>query len=158
MIVIDVFLARPKTNLLLIACLALSSYLLVLAAYRLFFSPLSKFPGPKLAALTRWYEFYYDVVLRGQFTFHIEDLHKRYGMDFALLLLFRRTFISMLNQAQSFASPLKSCISTIRNSSRSFICVLAERTSTITCQDGWGMNIQYSPLPTMKFTASGVLR
>jgi cytochrome P450 len=27
----------------------------------------------------RRYEFYYDVVLRGQYTFHIRDLHKQYG-------------------------------------------------------------------------------
>jgi len=25
------------------------------------------------------YEFYYDVVLRGQYTFHIQELHKQYG-------------------------------------------------------------------------------
>jgi hypothetical protein len=43
-------------------------YLISLACYRLFFSPISKFPGPKLAALSRWYEFYYEVILNGQFT------------------------------------------------------------------------------------------
>ncbi|KAJ9300365.1 hypothetical protein DTO271G3_2482 [Paecilomyces variotii] len=55
------------------------AYLIGLGIYRLYFSPLAKFPGPKLAALTLWYEFYYDVVLRGQYVFHIRDLHKRYG-------------------------------------------------------------------------------
>ncbi|KEF57549.1 uncharacterized protein A1O9_05466 [Exophiala aquamarina CBS 119918] len=35
--------------------------------------------GPKLAGLTRWYEFYYEVIRQGNFTFHIQDLHKRYG-------------------------------------------------------------------------------
>lgn len=25
------------------------------------------------------YEFYYDVILRGQYTFHIQNLHKKYG-------------------------------------------------------------------------------
>jgi hypothetical protein len=54
-------------------------YLLALTIYRLYLSPLARFPGPKLAALTKWYEFYYEVVLRGQFTFHVQDLHKIYG-------------------------------------------------------------------------------
>ncbi|KAI1978936.1 hypothetical protein LOZ54_006196 [Ophidiomyces ophidiicola] len=47
--------------------------------HRLYFSPLSKFPGPKLAAATLWYEFYYDVVLKGQYTFKIKSLHQKYG-------------------------------------------------------------------------------
>ena len=54
-------------------------YLFWLAFNRLYLSPIAKFPGPKLAALSRWYEFYYEVVLRGQFTFHISKLHKQYG-------------------------------------------------------------------------------
>jgi hypothetical protein len=49
------------------------------AIYRLFLHPLAKFPGPKLAALTTWYEGYYDVIKKGRFTFHLETLHKRYG-------------------------------------------------------------------------------
>ena len=47
--------------------------------YRLFLSPLSKFPGPKLAAATLLYEAYYDVALKGQYTLKIEELHKKYG-------------------------------------------------------------------------------
>lgn len=54
-------------------------YILSLAIYRLYLSPIANFPGPRLAALSRWYEFVYEVVLRGQFTFHITELHKRYG-------------------------------------------------------------------------------
>jgi hypothetical protein len=54
-------------------------YLVSLAIYRLYLSPLAKFPGPKLAALSKYYEFYYEVVKRGQFTFHVQELHKKYG-------------------------------------------------------------------------------
>jgi hypothetical protein len=55
------------------------TYLAGLAIYRLYLSPLAKFPGPKLAALSKNYELYYEVVKRGQFTFHIQELHKKYG-------------------------------------------------------------------------------
>jgi cytochrome b subunit of formate dehydrogenase len=46
---------------------------------RLYFSPLSAFPGPKLAAMTSLYEFYWNVIRGGQFTLHFQDLHSRYG-------------------------------------------------------------------------------
>ncbi|KAI1122789.1 trichodiene oxygenase [Nemania abortiva] len=49
------------------------------AFYRLFFHPLAKFPGPKLAAVTRSFEAYYDVVCNGQYTFKIAEMHKKYG-------------------------------------------------------------------------------
>ncbi|OJD23754.1 hypothetical protein ACJ73_04892 [Blastomyces percursus] len=47
--------------------------------YRLYISPLAKFPGPKLAAATLWYEYYYDAVCKGQYTFKIKELHQQYG-------------------------------------------------------------------------------
>ncbi|GLA62109.1 hypothetical protein AtubIFM55763_011211 [Aspergillus tubingensis] len=50
-----------------------------LAFYRLYLSPLAKFPGPRLAAATGLYETYYDVVRDGQFSSHIERLHQTYG-------------------------------------------------------------------------------
>ena len=55
-------------------------YPLLLGAYRLYLSPAAKFPGPKLAALTFWYEFYHDVWREGQYTWKIRDLHRQYGM------------------------------------------------------------------------------
>lgn len=48
------------TVLLLIAAYLL--YCFGLAIYRLYVSPLSKYPGPKLAAASWGYEVYYDVV------------------------------------------------------------------------------------------------
>jgi len=58
---------------------ALATYLLTLAFYRLFIHPLARFPGPKLAALTRYVEGYYDVICGGQYTWKIAEMHKKYG-------------------------------------------------------------------------------
>ena len=55
------------------------TYIITTAVYRLYFSPLAQFPGPKLAALTLWYEFYYDVIKRGKYTWKIAEMHKQYG-------------------------------------------------------------------------------
>ncbi|KAI8625826.1 cytochrome P450 [Xylariaceae sp. FL1651] len=54
-------------------------YAASLAIYRLFLSPLSTVPGPKLAALTYWYEFYYDGYLGGKYVFKVKKLHEKYG-------------------------------------------------------------------------------
>ena len=51
----------------------------LLAIYRLFFSPLTKFPGPKLAAVTGWVETYHDVFRGGQLIFKLGEWHERYG-------------------------------------------------------------------------------
>lgn len=61
------------------AGIAFLCYYTALITYRIFFHPLAKFPGPKLAAASLWYEFYYDVVLRGQFIWKIQEWHEKYG-------------------------------------------------------------------------------
>lgn len=60
-------------------CLTVLGGLLSVAIYRLFFHPLATVPGPKLAALSRLYDFYYDCILGGKFSFKIEELHDIYG-------------------------------------------------------------------------------
>ena len=58
---------------------AVVSYTLYGAIYRLFLSPLRKIPGPRLAALKYWYETYYEVWKPGQYAFKIKELHEHYG-------------------------------------------------------------------------------
>ena len=64
---------------ILVAGLTCLTYLISIAVYRLYFHKLAHFPGPKLAALSKWYEFYYEVYLKGQFVFQLQVLHEQYG-------------------------------------------------------------------------------
>lgn len=72
-----------------VPCSPLSIFLALVAAsftygaglvlYRLFLSPLARFPGPKLAAAFESYEFYYLIVKGGQWGNRVNDMHKKYG-------------------------------------------------------------------------------
>lgn len=50
-----------------------------LCVYRLYLSPLAKFPGDRLAAISGWVETYYDVFQGGQLIFKLADWHAKYG-------------------------------------------------------------------------------
>ncbi len=52
---------------------------ILLVVYRLYVSPLAKFPGSKLAVSTMWYEFYYQAVKGGQYPWVIQKMHEEYG-------------------------------------------------------------------------------
>ena len=56
-----------------------SVYFFSRSIYRLYFHPLRKFPGPKLAAITYGYEFYFDVVRSGMYIWEVEKMHEKYG-------------------------------------------------------------------------------
>ncbi len=70
MAILQIFL----TTVLLAALLTIGG-----AIRRLFLHPLAHIPGPRLAALTWWYEFYFDAIQPGRYVFKIQELHKRYG-------------------------------------------------------------------------------
>lgn len=65
-------------NLAIVVILCFT-WFLWLIFWRLFYSPLAGFPGPKLAAATGWYEFYFDFWKRGKYIFEIERMHEVYG-------------------------------------------------------------------------------
>jgi hypothetical protein len=55
------------------------AYLVLEGLRRLFLHPLKRFPGPPLAALTLWYRAYYDILMDGGWSEHLNILHTRYG-------------------------------------------------------------------------------
>lgn len=77
--IISLGLENPTRVFLTVIIIGPTTYCIALAIYRLYFHPLAHIPGPKLAALTSWYEFYYDVVRPGRYVFKIRELHKQYG-------------------------------------------------------------------------------
>lgn len=55
-------------------------YLVSVSIHRLYFSQYAKFPGPRLAALTYGYMFYYDAIAgKGQYIYKIKELHEQYS-------------------------------------------------------------------------------
>lgn len=54
-------------------------YAVGMGVYYLYFSQLTGFPGPKIAAATGWYEFYHDYWRNGKYIFEIEKMHQKYG-------------------------------------------------------------------------------
>lgn len=69
----------PLWTIIAGAFLTWCTYGVGLVIYRLYFSPIAHFPGPKLAAATSWYEFYYQYFLDGKYIFAIEKMHNKYG-------------------------------------------------------------------------------
>jgi len=55
------------------------SYIFGSVCYNLFLSPIAVFPGPKLAAASFLYEFYFDYFKNGTYIFEVERMHNVYG-------------------------------------------------------------------------------
>ena len=54
-------------------------YKFTIIIYRLWLHPLSNFPGPRLAAVSSLYSFYFNVVRGGLFIWEIQRMHRQYG-------------------------------------------------------------------------------
>ncbi|KAK1226931.1 hypothetical protein PQX77_010102 [Marasmius sp. AFHP31] len=54
-------------------------YTLLKLVYRIFFHPLRRFPGPTLAACTKYYRGYHDIVQNGGWLEQLDKLHRLYG-------------------------------------------------------------------------------
>lgn len=54
-------------------------YFLGTCFYNLFLHPLRKIPGPALAAIGPYLEFYHEVWRDGQYIWEIEKMHEKYG-------------------------------------------------------------------------------
>lgn len=65
-------------SLLFTATFTSLSYVIV---YRLWLSPVAKFPGPWVAKISFAYEGWYDIALKGKYTWKIRELHEKYGMQ-----------------------------------------------------------------------------
>ena len=57
---------------------------------RVYYHPLARFPGPKIAAATNLYCRYYDLILDGSFVKELPGLHKTYGCPFVCMALMIR--------------------------------------------------------------------
>jgi hypothetical protein len=64
---------------------SMALYWLCIVIYRVALSPLAKFPGPKLAAATGWYEGYFDI-RKANYPAVLEQLHDEYGKSQCLVL------------------------------------------------------------------------
>jgi len=64
-------------------CLAMLTLLVLhcttMVIYRLYFHPLAKFPGPRIAAATHFYEVAWDYFGKGAYLYEIERMHQKYG-------------------------------------------------------------------------------
>lgn len=106
-------------------------YLVYGAIWRLYFSPIAMFPGPRFAALTFWNQLYYDIILGGKYTWKIADYHKAYGrLSNGLLLILKIERLVNFKQVPLSELILRNYISAIPSSMRSFMLGLVKAEPT----------------------------
>ena len=85
-----VFNCLPQGPIVIAAALVIIELCKIL--YRLIWHPLSRYPGPRAAAVTSLYAACYDLFVDGSFVKTLPKLHRLYGMNFGLERHFWQTF------------------------------------------------------------------
>ncbi|KAI1770583.1 cytochrome P450 [Hypoxylon cercidicola] len=102
--------------------------------HRVFLSSLAKFPGPKLAAATSWYEAFFDLH-SANFPAVLEKLHDKYGpivrinpweLSYVMPILFSGTALSRIRDADFY--------------NEVYVSAGKRRTNLISNRDGLGMS------------------
>jgi hypothetical protein len=76
----DIYSLRPSFQQgILTTAVGLLFYALVRVVYNVFFHPLSRFPGPRGAACTRWWLAYMELGRGVSLSTLREELHQKYG-------------------------------------------------------------------------------
>jgi len=84
---LHLFLLPSFQKAILITALGLLSYALVRVIYNLYFHPLSRFPGPRGAACTRWWLAYWELGRGVSLSTLRKELHQKYGTFSSLALV-----------------------------------------------------------------------
>lgn len=97
------------TNAVALIAVICICYIIGLGVYRLWLSPIASFPGPKLAALTGWYEFYYDVIFNGSYLYKIEEMHRQFGEELTPGSQHRDDYMTQIHDPSKPDRPYQSC-------------------------------------------------
>jgi hypothetical protein len=116
-------------------------YCVLLSRHHLYFHPLSKFPSPRLAALTKWYELYYDLFKDhgGQFMWQVQELHRRYGHRRDSIVL---KITDLIEQDPLCASIPMNYTSMTRNTSKSSTQTIRRETSIHQRRIWWALSLE----------------
>lgn len=70
---------RPIVTVIFMLCTGWLTWVFQLAIRNIYFHPLSRFPGPKLAAASRFWHAFVECFLNRSWQDVLEDLHAQYG-------------------------------------------------------------------------------
>ena len=75
----DTYIGGYINRLILVAISFFVAYTLAIAVNDVWFHPLSRFPGPSFAKVTRYWKAYVEVIQGRSFCHVLKELHAQYG-------------------------------------------------------------------------------